>query len=79
MPLDQGGYLVVFASEKDRRDPLSELHTNFKLDGDGEYLAVVRPDGSTIEHEYAPSYPKQKEDVSCGIVLETEILLSAGA
>ena len=30
------GYLVVFASGKDRRTPGAQLHTNFKLDGDGE-------------------------------------------
>ena len=40
-----GGYLVVFASGKDRRDPGEELHTNFSLGRDGEYLALVRPDG----------------------------------
>ena len=31
-------YLVVFASGKNRRDPLALLHTNFKLKGSGEYL-----------------------------------------
>src|SRR4051812_33920560 len=31
------GYLIVFASNKDRK--VGELHTNFKLNGDGEYLA----------------------------------------
>ena len=46
--LNPGDYLVVFASEKDRTDPASELHTNFKLDGGGEYLALVRPDGITV-------------------------------
>jgi len=28
------------------------LHTNFSLDKDGEYLALVKPDGSTIASEY---------------------------
>src|SRR5262245_49647032 len=39
-----GGYLVVFASGKDRRTPAAQLHTNFQLDGDGEYLALVQSD-----------------------------------
>src|SRR5689334_8044056 len=41
LPAD--GRIVVFASEKNRRVAGAELHTNFKLDGDGEYLALVRP------------------------------------
>jgi len=62
-----GGYLVVFASAKNRTDPASELHTNFQLAGDGEYLALVRPDGVTIEQEFAPEFPAQAEDVSYGL------------
>ena len=41
------GYLVVFASGKDRRDPAGQLHTNFALQTDGESVALVaagRPD-----------------------------------
>ena len=34
-----GGYLVVFASAKNRRAAGQELHTNFSLAADGEYLA----------------------------------------
>ncbi|KPK37636.1 MAG: hypothetical protein AMJ65_14130, partial [Phycisphaerae bacterium SG8_4] len=47
--LASGDYLVVFASGKDRRDPV--LHTNFKLRGGGEYLGLVRPDGHTVVSE----------------------------
>ena len=36
--IDGGGYLVVFASGKNRSVAGSELHTNFALNGDGEYL-----------------------------------------
>ena len=64
-------YLVVFASGKDRRDPLGILHTNFKLSGDGEYLGLVRPDGRTIVSEFFPSYPKQAPDVSYGPIGST--------
>ncbi|MGB0386056.1 MAG: lamin tail domain-containing protein [Ardenticatenaceae bacterium] len=60
-------YLVVFASNKDRADAGSVLHTNFKIKSSGEYLALVEPDGRTIAAEYAPEYPPQFEDVSYGL------------
>ena len=61
------GYLVVFASGADQADPESELHANFKLSSGGEYLGLVRPDG-TVSHEYSPEYPGQMTDVSYGLV-----------
>ncbi|MFC1739406.1 lamin tail domain-containing protein, partial [Planctomycetota bacterium] len=64
--LDPCEFLVVFASGKNRAVPGSELHTNFELDGGGEYLALVKPDGVTVSHSYAPEYPKQYADVSYG-------------
>ncbi len=75
-------YRVVFASDKDRRDPLGELHTNFKLSGSGEYLALVQDDESTIAHEYAPEFPRQLEDVSYGLpsaATAFETLVPSGA
>ncbi|MBM3846321.1 MAG: hypothetical protein FJ405_08550, partial [Verrucomicrobia bacterium] len=65
-----GGYLVVFASGKDRRFPGAELHTNFELDEAGEHLALVRPDGQTVEHSYAP-FPPQRLNISHGLFLQT--------
>jgi hypothetical protein len=65
-----GGRLVVFASDKNRAASGSELHTNFKLGGGGEYLGLVRADGVTIEHEYAPAFPPQTADVSWGLALD---------
>jgi hypothetical protein len=62
-------YLIVFASGKDRRLVGSELHTNFKLDAGGEYLALVRPDGRTVAQEFAPAYPAQIADVSYGLLM----------
>jgi len=44
--LRAGQHLVVFASDKDRRDPEGELHANFKLTSDGEYLALLDADGT---------------------------------
>ena len=60
-------YLLVFASGKDRSAVGSELHANFQLDSDGEYLALVESDGTTIAHEFAPEFPKQFTDISYGI------------
>src|SRR5438093_4650472 len=64
-------YLLVFASGKDRAVSGAELHTNFKLAGGGEYLALVMPDGVTVASEYAPEYPPQRADVSYGLDLQT--------
>ncbi|OHB68933.1 MAG: hypothetical protein A2V70_09625, partial [Planctomycetes bacterium RBG_13_63_9] len=77
--LDPGGYLVVFASGKDRSVAGSELHTNFKLAGDGEYLALVESDGTTVVHQYAPEYPAQSADVSYGVSPEPATFVSEGA
>ena len=75
------GYLVVFASSKDRRTPGAPLHTNFKLSGSGEYLGLVKPDGTTVASQYAPTFPPQVGQVSYGIPLQQTpvTLLSAGA
>ncbi len=67
--LAAGGYLVVFASSQattDHVDAKGNLHTNFALDKDAEYLALVGPDGAVV-HDYAPSYPPQQADVSYGL------------
>jgi hypothetical protein len=71
-PLPPNGYLVVFASGKDRRTPGLPLHANFRLSADGEYLALVLPDGVTIATEFAPAYPRQFRDVSFGFGLEQQ-------
>jgi len=60
------GYLVVFASKKDRVVLGAPLHTNFKLSGDGEYLAFLDPDDNVVS-EFFPKYPKQHPDVSYGL------------
>ncbi|MEC9030922.1 MAG: lamin tail domain-containing protein, partial [Planctomycetota bacterium] len=65
MNLGAGSYLVVFASGKDRRVAGEELHTNFSLDGDGEYLALVSPAGIPST-EFAPAFPRQQGGFSFG-------------
>jgi len=82
--LAPGGYLVVFASGKDRRDPAGQLHTNFALQAGGESVALVEPDGRTIAFAYE-DYPPQLVDVSYGLsgsnsgFETTTVLLPQGA
>ncbi len=65
-------YRIVFASGKNRTDLTgpgpAQLHTNFQLDGDGEYLALVRDDGATVAWQFAPEFPEQFADVSYGLM-----------
>lgn len=78
-----GGFLVVFASGIEQadhpenwpyRDQKGYYHTNFTLDGDGEYLALVAPDLKVV-HEYASyaggedivGFPPQRADLSYGL------------
>ena len=65
--LQVGAYMVVFASGKDRRTSGAPLHTNFRLSGGGEYLALVGPDGTTIASEFNPAFPSQVSDISYGV------------
>jgi len=81
LAIDPGEYLVVFASGKDRSDP-GELHTNFQIDGAGEYLALVGPDGFdgvAVCCEFAPEFPQQYADVSYGLAEEPVALALEGS
>jgi hypothetical protein len=78
--VNANSYLVVFASGKDRTDPLQELHTNFSLDAGGEKLALVKPDGTTIVSQF--TFGQQNQDVSYGLASVTtqqEPLVTANA
>ena len=72
------GFLIVFASGKDRNLSGSPLHANFGLSASGEYLALIRPDGVTIASEFAPEFPEQFRDISYGIaqLVTTNIFLA---
>ncbi len=65
--LAEGGFLVVWASGKNRRDPAGPLHTNFALSASGEYLGLIMPDGTTVASQFAPTYPPQHDDISYGV------------
>jgi len=90
-----GEFLLVFASGKDRApssDPGGaneelpeagvppELHSNFRLSREGEYLALVAPD-LTVVSAFSPQYPPQRTGASYGAPTERRVaeLLPAGA
>lgn len=79
--LPSNGYLIVFASGKNRTTPGGELHTNFQLDKGGAYLGLVQPNGTTIAQEFSPAYPRQRQNVSYGLELQETLtqLISTGA
>ncbi len=77
-----GGYLIVFASAQtipNYSDGGGFLHTNFSLDGAGEYLALNAP-GGTVLQSFAP-FPPQREDISYGISnsATTSTIMAPGA
>ncbi len=80
--MEAGTYLVVFASNKNGMRS-GELHTNFALSADGEFLALVNTNGTTIIDQFAPSFPTQFEDVSYGRAMAavgaTTSLITTGA
>jgi hypothetical protein len=65
--LPAGSHLVVFASGKNRMPAHpGRLHSNFRLDAAGEYLALVRPDGTNVATQFLPAFPPQEPDISFG-------------
>ncbi|NLM58904.1 MAG: dockerin [Clostridium sp.] len=44
-----GGYLLIWASDKDKVAADGQLHTNFKLSASGEPLIFKAPDGTVID------------------------------
>jgi hypothetical protein len=78
--LPPGGYLVIFASGKDRPrstggpkeipperlNPPSHLHTNFKLAAEGGYLALHDNTSRRILDAISFNYPEQREGMSYG-------------
>ncbi|MBN1182969.1 MAG: lamin tail domain-containing protein [Bacteroidales bacterium] len=65
--LNAHSYMVVFASGKNKRVAGQELHTNFRMDGDGDYLALFNP-AYQVSTEFYPAFPSQKKDVSYGLL-----------
>ncbi len=67
--IDPGEHLVVFASGTSVPDPAGNLHTNFALSANGEYLALFRPDLSLVSefNTGGNNFPPQFTNVSYGI------------
>ena len=68
--LAAGGYQLVFVSGKDHAVAGQELHTDFELDENGQYLALLAPDGHTPVWQYSPKFPSQLPDVSYGVTID---------
>jgi len=83
------GFLLVFASGIQQEDhpenyPYidgdAHYHTNFRLDGGGDYLALVGP-GLEVVHEYKSyeyngnkfGFPPQEEDISYGLYMNEQL------
>ena len=65
--LAPNGFVIVFASGKNRAVPGAPLHANFSLSASGEYLALVHPDGVTVANDFAPTFPEQFANISYGL------------
>ena len=66
-PIPAGGYVIVFASDRNAVIEGQE-HLNFKLDGgDGEYLALIASDGVTVRDEYSPQFSPLRSLHSFGV------------
>ncbi|MDB6070468.1 MAG: hypothetical protein JWL81_1639 [Verrucomicrobiales bacterium] len=67
-----GGYLVVFASGKNRTVPTKRMHTNFELKKSGEAVTLHAPGGTLLWSRLpgnagVAAYPAQTRDTSYGI------------
>ncbi|MBC8002199.1 MAG: lamin tail domain-containing protein, partial [Opitutaceae bacterium] len=71
------GFMVIYASGTNRSVAGLPLHTSFSLRANGEYLALVRPDGS-IATAFDPEFPSQEDDISYGTgqTVTTNVLVS---
>lgn len=67
------GYLIVFASNKDRINPAAPLHTNFSISASGEPLILTRPDGTIADQTDPVVAPR---DLSYGRTFEDPTLLA---
>lgn len=60
-PLEPDAYLLVWC---DNDEDQEGLHSNFRLDGDGEFLAIVADDGVTVIDSI--TFGEQTDDISLG-------------
>src|SRR5437660_2278314 len=74
------GFMVVFADGTNRVTLGQPLHADFSLKASGEYLALLKPDG-TAAAEFNPTFPGQFPNVSYGVAqnVTTNSLVVSGA
>ncbi|MDP6946064.1 MAG: CotH kinase family protein, partial [Myxococcota bacterium] len=65
------GLLLIAASPLPLAGFDEDLRAPFSLKADGEFLALVEPDGETIHQGFESDYPEQRYAVSYGIDPET--------
>ncbi len=73
------GFLIVFADGAAVAQTNGELHANFSLSKDGEYLGLFLPDGETVVDAYTPGFPVQFEGLSYGRIMRDIELIGGGA
>ncbi|GAB4434908.1 MAG: hypothetical protein Kow0031_16650 [Anaerolineae bacterium] len=64
--LPAGGYLLVFASGKNRLDPAGPLHTNFRLRQEGDFLGLYSVLNQRFADALEPRFPPQFQDMAYG-------------
>ncbi len=64
--LPGSGYLLVYASGKNRTDPAQPLHANFRLRRSGDFLGLYRILDERFVDELQPRYPPQLRDMAYG-------------
>lgn len=64
--LAPGAFRLVFASGLNLTPTNGNLHANFRLNADGEYLGLFRPD-QQVAHEFSGGFGTQYTDVSFGL------------
>ncbi len=73
--LNSGQYLVVYASGKNRKPTGvgTKLHTNFKLNVNGDYLALFNAESPRIAlTEFPKKFPEQRNDYSYGLTASNQ-------
>ncbi|MCC5835453.1 MAG: CotH kinase family protein [Opitutales bacterium] len=63
--IDEGTYLLVWASGKNRNDPTGPLHSNYAISAGGEEVILTMPEGTRVDELEPTAIPR---DVSMGRV-----------
>ena len=73
--LSPNGFLIIFASAKNRVNSAASLHTNFKLSSSGGYLALIRQDGSpsSVFNPYPAQYPDRPYGTAQSVATTTYV------